>query len=248
MKALWILQTFAEIAILVRLVRGRLLPGHRAFAAWLAGEVVRSLLLVSLPLDSPLYRSAWRAWALPLMFLQVLTVLEFVSRCLADYPGISRFVPRLLISLAGVSAMVVLVSSPPDLAYVRSGAWLVIGQRYLATALAVVAATLLLFLGTVAPSAARRRNVIRHGGLLVAYFGIVAAGYLVHLATNGAARDGVNLVVAIGATLCFTAWCLALTPEGEVTPEVIAQPGAEAARGRLIEFARRADRVWRKRP
>ncbi len=244
MKTLWLLQIAVQIVLLCKLWRSNLFGPHRMFFCWLACEALRSLVLLAA--GDARYRTIWLYFAPALMILQFGTVVEFARRALEDYPGIAKFAPRLLISVSGLAILLVIASAAPDLSLIKPGASILIAQRYVATALALIPAALLVFFAIVAPTAARRPNTRAHGYLLAIYFGAIAIGYAWHNATNAQQRESVNAALALVSTLCLVLWAILLRPSGEAIPPIVARhDDSGSPRDQLEKVLRAAERVWK---
>ncbi|MBY0505065.1 MAG: hypothetical protein K2X03_14220 [Bryobacteraceae bacterium] len=179
------------------------------------------------------------------MLSQSLTVAEFLRRAFQDYPGIARFAPRLLMGMAAVAILIVIGTSTPDLALVRKQAWILISQRYLVTGLTVIVGLTMLFFARIAPSAARRGNILIHGRILAVYLASLTAGLFAYNRTNTGAHLAVNTSLLVIGCLCFAAWTYGLRPAGERQPVVQAPSGAGSAREDLLAIAEAAREVWR---
>lgn len=244
MKTLWLLQIGVQIALLLKLWRTRLVRPYRMFTCWLAWEVLRSLVLLAA--GDAAYRSIWLSSAPFSMLLQFATLVEFAHQTLADYPGIAKFAPRLLITVSGLAIALVVLSAAPDLSLLKSHGSLLIAQRYLATALALVTGALMVFFAVVAPAASRRPNIQVHGCLLTGYHFSVALLYGLHNAHNARDRDSVNLGLTLVGSACLVLWTVLLRAAGEVTPVVVSEGSALGSpRQKLEEVVKAAERVWK---
>ncbi len=245
MNLWWAASIVAEAVLALRLVSLGLESRFPWFVAMLLVGVGRSLILLQFRPGTTAYGVSWAISAPVLMFFQAACVLELFRRTCAHYCGIGAFARWLLLGSLGVGAILAALTLQPDLAR-RPGelalAYLVIGQRYLATTLALGAVAFrLFFLYFPAPL---RSNVKWHSVILTGYLLTVAAAYY-----SFPLNPELSSTILMAAEICcLVAWGILLNSAGEKAPQP-EQTGrtVEEVDRRLLEAIAGAESVLSKR-
>lgn len=216
MNWLWAASVIGEALLALRLVSLGLESRFPWLLAMLLGGVARSVVLLGLVPRTTAYGVTWASTAPLVAALQVAAVMELFRRTCEHYRGIGAFARWLLLASVGVGAFMAGLSvaigadrRPAELAL----AFLVVGQRYVATGLALAILAFRLFFWRF--PAPLRPNVRRHANILTAYLVSIAAAYFAFRPFG----DGFGTRFLMWAELaCLAAWALSLSRAGEREP------------------------------
>jgi hypothetical protein len=221
-RVLWAAALLAEALLAVRLFRERLLRSYPLFAAFLAVDVVNSVVLFQIDFRSRGYAEAFRICTMIGFVFRLGVAAELYERICEHFPGIGRFRVGLVAVLVSLAALLAVFAFRPNLI----GQWafprtvVVVIQRFQDEICAAVFLLIWIFLRFVLSIRQPfQRNVLNHWRIATIYFGVSGAGYLAILLTGHAKAvlsiNSAMLAVQLG---CFVAWFLLMRRSGEEFP------------------------------
>jgi hypothetical protein len=224
---LTVLSAAAELFAFYRMLVVRAHRTYPWFAAYLLAGCAQSFIWLAGTPDSRAYLTVYR-WTMPLMLaLQCLIVLELWRRLMSCYRGIHHISHSLGMIVLAIALGASFSTGFDGLAMsgrplrLMTFHWLMWGVRYTASVLCI-ASVILAFWSSLFDHGVPE-NTIRHAWLLSAYFGSIAAGYLVvNLAPGTAPVIGACLTGA--AAGCYVLWGVVIKRKGQEPIERLLVP------------------------
>jgi hypothetical protein len=207
--------------VVARLLHTRLLLKYPAFTAWLAADVAKSLLLISIPVATNRYLLAWTCTQPVMLALQVWAVIEVYGYTTRAYPLLGSFGRWVLMVGLGLAVLIAAMPLVDELRTTGEYGYLYrfVGfalRRIVTTGLAVFMLTALAMFAVV--PIPERRNVRRHRWLLTGYFAASAliTGALMRFGGTREASTYASIATLGMSALMYGAWALLLHPKGEL--------------------------------
>jgi hypothetical protein len=221
-RALWAASVLAELLLICRLFREGLVGRYPFFAAFLAADVICSLVLMQTDIKSRGYSQAFRICTLIMTLFRLGLAAEVYEHICKHFPGIGRFrvgMAAVLMLLATLLAVFTFRSNLVDQWAIPRTIVLVI-QRYLGEIVAAVFALTWIFLRFVLSIRQPfQPNVWNHWRIATIYFGVSGAAHLVALSTGRTmAILLINSAMLAAQLVCFLAWCHVMRRSGEELP------------------------------
>ena len=221
-RVLWLISLLAEVVVVVRLGRERLIRAYPFFTAFLATEVILNSALMLMDLKSREYARAYRNFELVLTILRLGVAAELYERICGHFPGIGVFRVLMASAFGSLAALVAIFSVRPNIAsqWAFPQTIVVVVLRYQGEIFAGAFLLTWIFLRFVLIIRQPfRPNVVTHWTIATIYFGANGVSYLaVLLSGGGHAVFPINcamLAVQIG---CFAAWYKCMRRSGEALP------------------------------
>lgn len=216
-SALWQLSIVGYAILLVKLLWTRLAVVYKSFCIYLAVELTRSLVLLSLDINRSLYGWVWVATAPVVWLVYILVVLEVYSLVLRKYDGlatVSRWALKISLGVAIIISSLMLL---PEVAA---------STRFYPVMLAVTAierivvSSLVIFLLLVTGfvvyyRVSLARNTLVHVVLYTFYFLMIATALLYRDLTGHEATRLVSTLMMGGTIAALFGWLWLLTRAGE---------------------------------
>jgi len=221
-RALWIAAVLAEALVVVRLFRERLLRRYPFFAAFLAAEVVCSIVLMQTNIRSRDYAEAYRTCKLVTTVFRLGFAAELYERICEHFPGIGRFRAGLAAAAVLIAALAAVFTFRPNLVdqWAFPQTIVVVIQRFQSEIFAGAFVLTWIFLRFVLSiEQPFQPNVLNHWRIATIYFGGTGAANLAVLLTRGG-----NVLLPISYTMlavqfaCFVAWFRLMRRSGEELP------------------------------
>jgi hypothetical protein len=216
-QIVWIANLFLGLALIVKLVWGRLHRIYFWFFIMLCFQALQSLGMMPLDPAKDLYAWAYFLTQPALWLLYVLAVLELYSLALRKQPGIASMsrwfmLGSLLVSVA-VSALTLSADlSRPDEKYPIL-MYFSVFERGVTFSLIVLMLLITGFLLWTPISI--RRNIVVHASLYSAFFLATAAALFLRIMVGYELLDEVSIAVLSLNAVCLLLWILLLNKRGE---------------------------------
>ncbi|MCW5978511.1 MAG: hypothetical protein KIT09_10555 [Bryobacteraceae bacterium] len=235
--SLWLVMVVAQIALIARLAHTGLWRTYRFFAAYVAGQLLQSAALMSIPPGITLYGIVYAAFEGIIGLCAVMAILEIYHLVLQRYPGIGTLGRRALKWGSVLALGIAAATLYPDIAnqaekYPTLLAVFVF-QRALYSALLLFVMFIAAFL--VWFPIPLTRNTALHAGVFGLSFATASLILLVRNALGGEYREMASTIQLGVYAACLVAWILFLTPAGERSQVVVGHRWAPEAEARLVE-------------
>ena len=208
----------AEFFALCRLVLCGVSRSYPWFVAYLAAGFAQSFVWLAGGPKDPAYAFLYAVTMPIIVALRIAIVLEFWRALMSKYSGIEN-VSKSLGLIVVVLAFLISLAGGFDTLHIWGVPWnrsayhaVSLAIRYSGSVLCIVCSLLSLF--AVCFREGVPSNLIRHGFLLTAYFGSIAAGFVVMNLVRGSAPL-VGAIMTGSAAGLYVLWGLLLTRPGE---------------------------------
>ncbi len=233
------------VALIVRLLSLRLQRVYRIFSAFLACELLASLLAFFkslMPDLLPDYRIMWIVGRAVIWVFTLWTVYALLGAVLANLPGILSF-SRKLLNWAFIAAGLLGVLTARPEYYVSGAAAFVapieravaiglIVDRVIATVALLVLLSILAFLLWF-PVQISKNLIVFTTGFLV-YFGAKGTLLLTYSLWSHESLSLISNLILFVSSACFAYWAIFITPEGETVPVRVGHSWQPREQERLI--------------
>jgi hypothetical protein len=219
---LWVASLFAEVLVVVQLLREGLIRRYPFFGAYLTAEVICSLVAMQAGIRSRGYAAVFRTCTLILFVFRLGVAAELYERICEHFPGIGKFRGGLATVLVLIAAPVTVFAFRPNLVaeWAFPHTMVVVIQRYQSEIFAAAFLLTWIFLHTMLSIRQPfRPNVLNHWRIATIYFGVSGAAYLATLRSGlGTAVFPINCAMLALDIGCFVAWFCLMRRSGEELP------------------------------
>lgn len=202
--------------LLYRLGSSGLHKVYPAFAAFLSFRIIRSSILLFIPIRRSIYFWVYAFTEPFLWLLYALIILELYNLALEKFKGIATLARWILSGALLASVIISLISLAPDVSsshpYYYIHLTTIVG-RAVCSSLALFLLAVTFFL--VAYPIPLSRNVMIHSVILSVYFLVLAAAYFTHNVFGPQVLPVVNTVLGGITILTLLAWIFLLNPAGQ---------------------------------
>jgi hypothetical protein len=221
-RALWIASVLAEALVVVRFLREGLLRRYPFFVAFLAAEVISSIVLMQYDLQSRNYAEAYRIFEPIISVFRLGVAAELYEKICEHFPGIGAFRVAMASILVLLVAVLAIFSARPNMAHrwalpqTLTFVILRFQGEIFAGAFLLTWIVLRFVLSIRQPF---RPNVLTHWTISTVYFGAIGATYLaILLSRGGTAVFPINSIMMAIQLACFVAWFRLMRRAGEQLP------------------------------
>ncbi|HLJ51296.1 MAG TPA: hypothetical protein VKU01_35045 [Bryobacteraceae bacterium] len=227
-RGLWDLSIGIQAFLIVRLTTERLVRSYPLFYSYLVLDIITSLVMVNISIESMLYTIIWTATRPFLFTLQCFTVYELHKKICDHYPGVAEYRRRLALATAVAAAVTCLIAAWPQIAHftkpvVSYGPLLVMRIVYSSLLVFLILLwAIVRFVDTI--PVGKKHNVALHLRLLTWYFGINSLFAILILSLPPALTLGLNIAMLGTTCTCLAIWLAGMTRAGEVMPPPVLLP------------------------
>jgi hypothetical protein len=217
----------AQTALILRLLRERLVRRYPVFTTYLIVELITNIVLLLAAAPTLAFLELYRAYLVVSGILRVGVVWELYNRICDYFPGIGAFRLRVAGALVFVGALLAFVSVPAIAAqwgHSKQAMFQItfmIMTQYENEIIALMLAGIWLFFHLLKVTPQYRRNLLIHWRIATLYFLVSCASMLAALWTGiGETVHPINTAMLVADLVLVIAWTTLLNRRGEELPEL----------------------------